>query len=366
MTRFDLQLRHPNGETPILVGDGVLLGEKGELQDWVRQRRVFVISSPRVLELHSQVVAPLSRQAADLHILEVPDGEAAKSVGVAEGLWGEMLEAGGKRDSRIVAFGGGSVGDLAGFVAGCYMRGLEYVQLPTTLLAQVDASIGGKTAINLARAKNSVGLFHHPRRVIADTRLLKTLPGGELRSGLMEVLKMAILSDPELFSVLERDLDGLLAGDSIALAPVVAAAAQAKIEIVERDPVERGERMLLNLGHTLGHALEAALDYQTLRHGEAVGYGILFAVGLAENRGLPLAAANRMRRLVERFELPRIPAPEVDTLIRLIGRDKKAGESGWRWVLPTDLGACEIVSDLTEAAVRHELATFLARLEATS
>jgi len=287
-------------------------------------------------------------------------------MGVAEGLWGEMLEAGGKRDSRIIAFGGGSVGDLAGFVAGCYMRGLEYVQLPTTLLAQVDASIGGKTAVNLAQAKNSVGLFHHPCRVIADTRLLKTLPGGELRSGLVEVLKMAILSDPELFSLLERDLDGLLAGDSVALAPVVAAAARAKIEIVERDPAERQERMLLNLGHTLGHALEAALDYQSLRHGEAVGYGILFAIGLAEKRDLSDEAAGRMRQLIERFELPRAPALEVDTLIRLIGRDKKVSEGGLRWVLPTDLGACEIVSDLSEAAVRQELGAFLARLEVKS
>ena len=349
-----------------MVGDGALPDETGELVEWVRQRRVFVISSPTVLELHSQVLSPLSRQAANWHVLEVPDGEAAKSVGVAEGLWAEMLRAGGKRDSRIVAFGGGSVGDLAGFVAGCFMRGIEYVQLPTTLLAQVDASIGGKTAINLRQAKNSVGLFHHPSRVVADTRMLKTLPGGELRSGLMEVLKMAILSDLELFSMLERDLDDLLAGDSVALSPVVAAAARAKIDIVERDPAERQERMLLNLGHTLGHALESALDYQSLRHGEAVGYGILFAVGLAEKRGLAVEAASRMRRLVERFELPRLPALEVDSLIRLIGRDKKVSEGGWRWVLPLDLGACEIVSDLAEVEIRQELEAFLGRLEASS
>ncbi len=345
------------------MGDGILGDETTGLQEWVRQRRVFLISSPSILELHSVVLRPLSERAANWHVLEVPEGEDAKSVGVAAGLWGEMLEAGAKRDSRVVAFGGGSVGDLAGFVAGCYMRGLEYVQVPTTLLAQVDASVGGKTAVNLVRAKNSVGLFNHPWRVVADTRLLATLPLEELRSGLMEVVKMAVLSDSELFSVLERDLEDLLEGDPAILTPVVAAAVQAKIDIVERDPTERSERMLLNLGHTLGHALEAGLDYQFLRHGEAVGYGILFAVRLAEERNLSVDTANRIRRLVERFELPRLPVLDPDALMRLICRDKKVNEGGWRWVLPVDLGGCEIVSDLTEAVVRRELEAFLAELE---
>ena len=362
MTRFDLQLRHPTGETTISVGDGALGEGDASLETWVRQRRVFVISSAALLDLHSQSLLTLSRQAAYWHLLEVPDGEDAKSIAIAERLWGEMLEAGAKRDSRIIAFGGGTVGDLAGFVAGCFMRGLEYVQLPTTLLAQVDAAIGGKTAVNLTQAKNSVGLFNHPWRVVADTRLLKTLPPAELRSGLMEVLKMAVISDAELFSVLERDLEGLLAGDPGTLAPVVAAAARAKIDIVERDPTERDERMLLNLGHTLGHALEAGLEYRSLRHGEAVGYGILFAVQLAERRGLPVEAAERIRRLVERFELPRMPALEVEPLIRLISRDKKVSEGGWRWVLPVDVGACEISTDLTETAIRRELTAYLEQL----
>jgi 3-dehydroquinate synthase len=359
LTRFDLRLRHPSGVTPVLVGDGVLDTQAGELQDWVSRRKVFVISSPRVLKLHAEVLRPLSGQASDWVVLEVPDGEKAKSLGVAEDLWGRMLEAGGKRDSRVIAFGGGSVGDLAGFVAGAYMRGLEYVQVPTTLLAQVDAAIGGKTAINLQRAKNSVGLFHHPQRVVADTRLLRTLPAAEVRSGLMEVLKMAILADPELFAWLEKDLDRLLSADSAGLAPVVAAAASAKIDIVERDPTEQNERMLLNLGHTLGHALEASLGYRFLRHGEAVGYGILFAVRLASSRDLQVEPADRIRQLVGRFQLPKIPPLEVDSLIRLMGRDKKVSEGGWRWVLPREIGACEVVSDLNSEAVEQELTAFV-------
>jgi 3-dehydroquinate synthase len=270
-----------------------------------------------------------------------------------------MIGAGGKRDSRVVAFGGGSVGDLAGFVAGCFMRGLEFSLLPTTLLAQVDAAVGGKTAINLPHAKNSIGLFHHPRLVVSDTGLLATLASQEVRSGLVEVLKMAILSDPELFSDLERNLESLLGGASASLAGTVAAAARAKIDIVERDPTEKRERMLLNLGHTLGHALEAALDYRSLRHGEAVGYGILFAVRLAERRGLPTATADRIRRLIERFELPRLPALDPEVVAGLIGHDKKGLEGGWRWVLPLDLGDCEIVSDLGETTVEQELKAFL-------
>ena len=362
MTRYRLQLRHPSGVTPIHVGDGVLSDESSQLEDWVLDRRVFVISSPTVLGLHARVLAPLSERAATWNVLEVPEGEDAKSLEVAGSLWEAILEAGGKRDSRILAFGGGSVGDLAGFVAGSYMRGIDYAQVPTTLLAQVDAAIGGKTAINLTKAKNSVGLFHHPQRVVADTRLLRTLPREELRSGLMEVLKMAILSDGELFVALERDLEGLLSGDAATLSPVVAAAAEGKISIVERDPTERNERMLLNLGHTLGHALEAGLDYRLLRHGEAVGYGLLFAVRLAEKRGLSADTAGRIRQLVDRFELPKLPALEVDTLIEFMGRDKKIDEGGWRWVLPTELGSCEVVSDLAREEVELALQAFLTEL----
>lgn len=363
MTRFDLRLRHPGGETPIVVGDGVLSDATAGLVDWVAGRRIFVISSAPILELHAGALEPLSRRAAHWQVLEVQDGEEAKSVGVVADLWDRLLGSGAKRDSRVIAFGGGSIGDLAGFAAGCYMRGLDYVQLPTTLLAQVDAAIGGKTAINLAGAKNSVGLFKHPDLVVADTGLLGTLPLEELRSGMIEVVKMAILSDPQLYSVLETELDELLGGDSAQLAPVVAAAARGKVEIVEKDPTEKGERMLLNLGHTLGHAVEAALDYHTLRHGEAVGYGILFAVRLGARRGLPTAAASRIAGLIERFELPPLPALDPEALLRRIGRDKKVGEDAWRWVLPLDVGQCEIVRDLDASDVRRELEAFLTELE---
>jgi 3-dehydroquinate synthase len=272
-----------------------------------------------------------------------------------------MLAAGGKRDSRVVAFGGGSVGDVAGFAAGCFVRGVAFLQLPTTLLAQVDASIGGKTGINLPAAKNCVGLFHHPWATVAETGFLATLPRAELAAGLMEVVKAGVILDPVLFTSLETGVEPLLRGDATALGPVVARAAQAKIDVVERDPNERDLRRLLNFGHTLGHALEASLEYEALRHGEAVAYGMLFALRLAKRRGLDSETAARAHALICRFDLPELPAGlGPDELIERMRRDKKARESGLVWVLPTELGAGESTSEVDEKRVRRALERFLA------
>jgi 3-dehydroquinate synthase len=292
-------------------------------------------------------------------VLEVEEGEPAKTVATAERLWNAMLGAGGKRDSRLLAFGGGSVGDLGGFVAGCFLRGIEFVQLPSTLLAQVDAAIGGKTGVDLPGGKNTVGLFHHPYRVVADTALLPTLPRGELRSGLVEVVKMAALLDPPLLARVEAELLSLLSGDPGALGPVVAAAAAAKIRVVERDPTEQGDRRLLNFGHTLGHALETAGGYSGLRHGEAVAYGILFTLRLAARRGLAADLAPRLAALLARFELPPLPAADPEELLAHMGRDKKAHEGGLVWVLPAALGEGRMVDGIGRAEVAGELRGFL-------
>ena len=183
-----LELSHPSGVTRLASGPGALAATAAETGDWLADRTVFVVTSPTVRELHGGLLETTLAPARRTTVLEVPDGEVAKELAEAERLWRDMLAAGGKRDSRVVAFGGGSVGDLAGFVAGGFLRGVEVVQVPTTLLAQVDASVGGKTGVNLPGAKNSVGLFHHPRAVVADTRVLATLPAAEIRSGLAEVI----------------------------------------------------------------------------------------------------------------------------------------------------------------------------------
>ncbi len=331
------------------------------LAGWVAGRTLFVVSTPNLLALHGAALDALGLGAAAARrvVLSVPDGEGAKTIAVAERLWREMIGAGGKRDSRLVAFGGGSVGDLAGFVAGCFLRGIPFVQVPTTLLAQVDAAIGGKTAVDLPEGKNAVGLFHHPEMVIAETAFLSTLPPEELRSGLVEAIKMAALLDLVLLARIEEDLPALLAGDAAALAPVAAAAAAAKVAVVERDPEEAGERALLNFGHTLGHAIESAAGYAGLRHGEAVAYGILFALRLALRRGCPPADAERLARLLARLDLPPLPPLAADDLARRLGRDKKAREGGLPWVLPAALGDGRIVRGIPPAEVAGEIPRFL-------
>lgn len=355
-----LALRHAAGTTPIVIGPGALAAAHADLSPWLGARTVFVISSPRVQRLHGAVLGSLLGGAARVESFEVPEGEAAKSVEVLAELWRRLLAAGGKRDSRVVALGGGSVCDLAGFAAATFLRGIEFAAVPTTLLAQVDAAIGGKTGIDLPGAKNSVGAFRMPAAVVADTELLGTLPRAELRAGLAEAIKVAFVLDLGLFALLEDQLETLLEGDPVALAAVVAAAAGAKVAVVERDPFEAGERRVLNFGHTLGHALEAvSLDRgDGLAHGDAVAWGMLFALRLAERRGLPTADADRLRALVARLGPPPLAAHDPDELLAVLARDKKALESGVRWVLPTRLGAWRTATDIEPAEVREDLRGF--------
>jgi 3-dehydroquinate synthase len=354
-----LRLHHPDGSTPVIVGEGAISSVLPEMEDWLARRTAFLVTTPWVLALHGERLEVLTRAASRWVVLEVDEGESAKTVDSAERLWNEMLAAGGKRDSRVIAFGGGSVGDLAGFVAGCFLRGIEFAQIPTTLLAQVDAAIGGKTGVDLPGGKNTVGLFHHPWMVVGDTEVLPTLPREELRSGLVEVVKMAALLDPDLFALLEERLDSLLDGEPDALAPVVASAAAAKISVVERDPTEQGDRRLLNFGHTLGHAIESACGYAGLRHGEAVGYGLLFALRLARRRGLDATSAGRMHSLVARLGLPPLPKLDPEQLMASMARDKKARESGLVWVLPRTLGEGFMAEGIPNAEVLDLLGEFL-------
>jgi 3-dehydroquinate synthase len=358
-----LRLALPGGEPvshSVLIGAGALREARRDLDEFCAGRTVFVLSTPRVRALHGGAIEAASVHAPAVHQLEAPDGESAKSLDLAGRLWSEMLQLGGKRDSRVLALGGGSLCDLAGFVAACFLRGIGVAQVPTTLLAQVDASVGGKTAIDLPEGKNTVGAFHQPALVVADTELLATLERGEIAAGLVEVIKMAALLDVELLARVERDLDRLLDADAEALAPVVVGAVAAKIRIVEEDPHEADRRRLLNFGHTLGHALEAVLGYTGLRHGEAVAHGMRFALRLARRRGLDPADVDRLETVLARLRLPPLPAVEAAPLIDAMRRDKKARESGLVWVLPSALGRGEMVSDVSWTEVESELRGFLA------
>lgn len=351
-------LMHPRGASSILIGAGVAESATAEMAPWLEGRTVFVLSTPTLRRLYPDTVDQWLEPAARRVDLEVPDGEEAKTIDHAARLWQSMLASGGKRDSRLITFGGGTVGDLGGFVAACFLRGIAYAQVPTTLLAQVDASVGGKTAVDMPAGKNTIGAFHHPDWVVVDTRFAATLDPAERRSGLIEVIKMAFLLDPPLLALVERDLESLLAADPGALGPVVAGAVEAKRRIVEADPEEGDRRRLLNFGHTLGHAIESALGYRGLRHGEAVAYGMLFALRLAADRGLPPGDALRLVRLLGRLGLPDLPSLPSDRLLTLMAGDKKAREDGLVWVLPTRLGEGEMVP-LAEDTIAARLTTFL-------
>ncbi len=348
------------GHTEVRIGAGVLSKAGELLGDWVQGRTLFILSTPNLRRLHGATLDPVRAAARRVVELETVDGEAAKTTGEAAILWERMLAAGGKRDSRLLSFGGGSVSDLGGFVAGTFLRGIACVHCPTTLLAQVDAALGGKTGVDLSGGKNTVGLFLHPDWVLSDTLVLATLPLDELRSGLMEAVKMAYLLDPPGLERIEATLPDLLAGRADALAPVVAAATATKLSVVAADPREGNRRRLLNFGHTLGHAIEGVLGYEDLRHGDAIAYGMLFALTLGEGRGLPAADADRLRQLLGRAGLPALPSLDAADLLAYVGRDKKATEGGVTWVLPRRLGEGEMVllSDLS--SLRPAIERFLA------
>jgi 3-dehydroquinate synthase len=358
---------HVGGHHPyhITIGDG-LLDDGIALAARVRGRHALLVSDAHVAPLYARrVEAALHNARPELRIdrAVIPAGEQAKTLAHFGDVLASLAGLGATRDACVLALGGGVVGDLAGFAAACWMRGIDCVQLPTTLLAMVDSSVGGKTAVDLPQGKNLVGAFHPPRAVFADTGTLATLPDRELRAGLAEVIKYGAIGDARFLDWLEAHADALLARDPEALTEAIARSCQHKAEIVERDPFEHGERALLNLGHTFGHAIEAEQGYSgvgndALNHGEAVAVGMVLASRLSAHLGMAAAAdTDRMRALLSRFGLPTaIPAGlEPDLLLARMRLDKKANAQGLRFVLWEAPGAARVVSDVPEDAVMETL-----------
>ncbi len=282
------------------------------------------------------------------HALFVEPGETSKSLKTVESVASRLLDLGADRRSLLVAFGGGVVGDLAGFIASTYMRGIDLVHVPTTVVAQVDSAIGGKTGVNVGAMKNLVGTFYPPRMVLADPEVLTSLSDRAFRSGLYEVVKHAMLVGGGLFTRLETSDDWLKARPAKRLEPVLAQAARVKVDIVSRDEREARLRLSLNLGHTFGHALEEATGYQRFLHGEAVACGLLAVVRLAERLSiLGRRDAERIRRLLGRVgPLPPIGDISPDKILRLLPRDKKAVGGRIQWVVPERIGSVRIVTDV--------------------
>ncbi|HUV69089.1 MAG TPA: 3-dehydroquinate synthase [Terracidiphilus sp.] len=350
----------PTAKYDVMAGSGLVetLAPRIERAIGRLPRRVFVLSSPAIWALWGEKFCASFREAPVA--LFLPPGEKYKTMASVERLAREMLRAGADRGSLLIAFGGGIVGDVGGFLAATFMRGIPYVQVPTTFLSQVDSSVGGKTGVNLPEGKNLVGSFHQPRAVFADIGVLGTLPDRELRAGLMESVKAGIIRDRALVRFMDENAGAILGRDAKALEKVIAASIRMKAGVVNTDERETGLRMILNLGHTVGHAIEQATAYKVLLHGEAVAWGMVAALYLGRQRGtISGAQFERLERLIYLYgPLPALKLRPAK-VVAATGADKKNVGGVRRFVLPLGIGDAGVVEDVTaaelEAAVRYML-----------
>ena len=347
---------------PIHVGAGLL--DRCELiVPFLARRKVAVVTNTTVAPLYlERFAAMLARAGVDVLRIVVPDGEEHKEWTTLSAIFDALLKERCGRDCTLIALGGGVIGDLAGFAAATYQRGVRYVQVPTTLLAQVDSSVGGKTAINHPLGKNMIGAFHQPQLVLADMDTLKTLPDRELRAGLAEVIKHGLVIDAAFFGWLEGNIERLLARDPEALENAVLRSVAIKADVVARDERENGMRALLNFGHTFGHAIETGLGYGSWLHGEAVAAGMVMAADLSCELGLVSEAdTGRIRALLQRAGLPtEARGIDPERFRSLMSTDKKAREGRIHFVLLERLGAATLRSDIPPPALEHMLARLAA------
>ena len=337
---------------PIYIGAG-LLGDPRWVVPHLAGRRALVVTNETVAPLYLDRVEQ-SLQDIPHEAVVLPDGERHKTLDTVNRVFDRLLEGRHDRRTTLIALGGGVVGDITGFAAACYQRGVAFVQVPTTLLAQVDSSVGGKTGVNHPLGKNMIGAFHQPRAVVADTDTLATLPARELRAGIAEVIKYGLIRDPELFRWLETHMEGLLERDPALLAEAIERSCRNKAEVVAADERESGQRALLNLGHTFGHAIETGLGYGAWLHGEAVGAGMALAARLSARLGwLDAAAVTRIDALLERAGLPAAPPDGLagERALELMAVDKKVQDGRLRLVLLKGIGEAVVTADAAPADI---------------
>jgi len=346
MKTIDIEL--PANGYPVYLGRGLL--RSGDV--WERHLgdgKVLVVSNETVGPLYlDALLSALGNRDVEIHV--IPDGEQYKTVETWQGIIDRLVGMQARRDAGIVALGGGVVGDICGFAAASYMRGIRFLQAPTTLLAQVDASVGGKTGVNHVRGKNLVGAFHQPATVVIDSASLDTLQGREFNAGMAEVVKYGAISDPGFFDWLEEKADAITARDPQAIDYLIERSVRNKAEVVRQDEREAGVRALLNFGHSFGHAIESETAYSAFLHGEAVAIGMVTAARLSETRGICEAgAASRLSALLEKFDLPvSIPAElDIGGLADALALDKKAVASGLRLILLNAIGDAVVDSEST-------------------
>jgi 3-dehydroquinate synthase len=355
-----IKVQTPSAKYSVFAGTGLLDSLESRITRVLAERdgvprnsarmpkRVFVLTSPEIWKLWSKRF--LHSFSAELVILFLDAGERHKNIRSVEKLLRQMAKEGGDRSSLLIAFGGGIVGDVGGFLAAIYMRGIDYFQIPTTFLAQVDSSVGGKTGVNLPEGKNLVGSFHHPLAVFADLDLLETLPERELRAGLFESVKAGIIRERSLVRYMEENSALILGRNPDALEKVIAASIRMKAEVVGKDEHEGGLRMILNLGHTLGHAIESTTGYKLLLHGEAVGWGLISALYLGlKRRTINELQFDRLMRLI--YLYGPLPALNISAqkLVDATAKDKKHRGKVRRFVLPVGIGDACVVEDVSSA-----------------
>ena len=346
-----------NRSYPIHIGSG-LLQDPGLIAPHMPYKRAALISNETVFPLLGQpVLHSLGQSGVEVFPVIIPDGEQFKTWETLDRIFDTLLAHAFDRKSTLIALGGGVVGDLTGFAAATYQRGVPFIQIPTTLLAQVDSSIGGKTAVNHARGKNMIGAFYQPRLVLADTAALNTLPDREFRAGMAEVIKYGLIRDAKFFTWLEANMDAIFTRESAALTQAILRSCRNKADVVAADEHDQGERALLNLGHTFGHAIEAALGYGVWLHGEAVAAGMVMAAELSHQRGHFSAGELKMTQaLIERAGLPtRPPAISAERMFELMQRDKKNEGRNIRLILLRRIGDAYLEAGIREA----ELLSFL-------
>ncbi len=354
---LDIKVDLGDRSYPIFIGPD-LLGQQGLLTPFIHGKQVLVVSNEVVAPLYLDT---LCKALPDVEVdtLVLPDGEQTKSLDTLNLIFDKLIGNRHERSTTVIALGGGVTGDMAGFAAACYQRGVNYIQVPTTLLAQVDSSVGGKTAVNHPLGKNMIGAFYQPQCVIADIAALQTLPGREIQAGMAEVIKYGLLGNFTFFEWLETHIDSLMAGDRDKLAEAVKICCEEKARIVAADEREGGQRALLNLGHTFGHAIEAAMGYGVWLHGEAVATGMVMAADLSWRVGhIAKADAQRARYLIERAGLPVVPPADmgVEQFISLMSVDKKVQAGQIRFVLMRELGNAYVDAKVDEALLRETLA----------
>ncbi len=339
------------------IGPDVLKEAGHRLTESAFSDKLVIITNPIVSRLYSAALEQnLTREGFRVITLLVPDGEEQKSLETAGRLYHELSNCYAERATPILALGGGVIGDLAGFVAATYMRGVPLIQIPTTLLAQVDSSIGGKVAVNHDQLKNTIGAFYQPKLVITDINTLKTLPPKELANGLAEVIKSAVVWDREFFAYLEANLDGIKSLDDRELEEMVFRSAKIKAEVVEKDERDFGLRSILNYGHTIGHAIESAADFR-LGHGEAVAIGMLAAASISNRMGiLDINELTRLRNLIKRAGLTtEMPNLESERIIQAVKHDKKILGGKIRFILPKAIGDVFITDEVSPSLVEQVL-----------